>query len=70
MLDGYEEACAEDIALEAAITVFGKKKQLQFVNEKGGRRTEKYSKEYGNPKEDFFSHLPKAKMISPATSGH
>ena len=28
MLDGYEEACAEDIALEAAITVFGKKKQL------------------------------------------
>ena len=28
MLDAYEEACAEDIALEASITVFNRKKQL------------------------------------------
>ena len=34
MLDAYEEACAEDIALEASMTVFSKKKQLTFVKEK------------------------------------
>lgn len=32
MLDGYEEACAEDTALEASFTVFGKKKQLNYSN--------------------------------------
>jgi len=43
MLEAYESACAEDIALEAAMTVFGKKKQLTHGNEKpaprGGSRT-------------------------------
>lgn len=33
MLDAYEDACAEDTALEAAMTVFSKKKQLEFVDE-------------------------------------
>lgn len=36
MLDGYEEACAEDIALEASFTVFGKKKQLNYTPPQGG----------------------------------
>lgn len=34
MIDAYEEACAEDTALEAAFTVFGRKKQLNFIKEK------------------------------------
>lgn len=34
MLDGYETACAEDIALEASFTVFAKKKQLTYQNDK------------------------------------
>ena len=31
MIGAYEQACAEDIALEAAMTVFSKKKQLNYV---------------------------------------
>ena len=34
MLTSYEQACGEDIALEAAMTVFDKKKKLDFVKEK------------------------------------
>ena len=34
MIGAYEEACVEDIALEASFTVFGKKKQLAYVKEK------------------------------------
>ena len=34
MLEAYENACAEDTALEAAMTVFSKKKQLQYVEGK------------------------------------
>ena len=34
MLEAYEEACAEDIALEASLTVFSKKKMLKFVEDK------------------------------------
>lgn len=33
MIKSYETACAEDIGLEAAMTVFGKKKQLLFAQE-------------------------------------
>ena len=33
MVEAYEGACAEDIALEAAMTVFSKRKQLEFVEE-------------------------------------
>ena len=67
MLDGYEEACAEDIALEAAFTVFGKKKQLQFVNGKNGRPSPSSSRNQEHAKEDYFSHLPKFRN-SPAAS--
>ena len=38
MLDAYEEACGEDTALEAAITVFDKKKRLDFIKEKQSQR--------------------------------
>ena len=34
MIESYEEACAEDIALEASLTVFSKKKMLKFVDDK------------------------------------
>ena len=38
MIGAYEEACAEDIALEAAMTVFGKKKQLNYVEKNTSER--------------------------------
>ena len=34
MLESYEEACGEDVAFEAAMTVFDKKKRLDFIREK------------------------------------
>ena len=34
MIEAYEDACAEDTALEAAMTVFDKKKMLNFIKEK------------------------------------
>lgn len=34
MLEAYETACCEDTALEASITVFNKRKMLQFCDDK------------------------------------
>ena len=44
MLEAYESACAEDIALEAAMTVFGKKKQLSCASSNQRKISAKGSK--------------------------
>lgn len=61
MLDAYEEACAEDIALEAAMTVFSRKKQLAYVKDKQIKTVdEKKAQTVRNllgSGEDYFGHI-------------
>jgi len=64
MLDAYEDACAEDTALEAAMTVFSKKKQLEFVDEntsKGKPSPRGNDTTPNKNSNDLFAHIPKAK---------
>lgn len=56
MITKYEEACAEDIALEAAMTVFGKKKQLDAEKELEVRNSQ--MKTANRNKVDLFGDLP------------
>ena len=67
MLEAYEEACAEDIALEAAMTVFSRKKQLAYVADK---QIKSYTAQgsysasnQGKRAEDFFSHIAKSNQL-------
>ena len=55
MIEGYEQACAEDTELEAAITVFGKKKQITYCNDRTKKTSPRGSHTAQNRAEpDFF----------------
>mmetsp|Transcript_40968 Transcript_40968/g.53667 ORF Transcript_40968/g.53667 Transcript_40968/m.53667 type:complete len:143 (+) Transcript_40968:1803-2231(+) len=67
MIEGYEQACAEDIALEAAMTVFGKKKQLNYVevNNSMNKASPSSARQIASREQtELFAGLPRAKGFS------
>ena len=65
MLEAYETACCEDTALEASITVFNKRKMLQFVEDKERElREQKHGRPPQRSGENLFAHLDRAAPIN------